>query len=163
MKMRILGVDPGASATGFGIIDVEAGRAAYVASGVIRTRSKDPLAVRLLQLYDGFAATCGEHQPTQIAVESLFHARSPRTGITLGHARGVLLLVAAQRGCVVAEYSPLEIKQSVTGYGAASKHQVHAMLARLVGAPTTLAHDASDALAVALCHVNRSVTVEVRS
>lgn len=155
--MLILGIDPGAAATGCGLIAIEERRTRYVDAVVIRPPARRPLAERLHVLHEHLARYLAEHAPDEIAVESLFHARSPRTAITLGHARGVILLAAAQIGRPVADYTPLEIKKSVTGTGAASKEQVEEMMRRLLGAPAGLAHDATDALAVALCHLHRSV------
>ncbi|MGD8394093.1 MAG: crossover junction endodeoxyribonuclease RuvC [Candidatus Eiseniibacteriota bacterium] len=151
----VLGIDPGSQATGYGLIDCARRDHRYRDAGVIRPPRGAPLASRLLVLHERIAAAIDAHHPDLVAVESLFHARSPRTAITLGHARGVILLACAQRGIEVADYTPLEIKQSVTGRGDASKEQVHAMLCRLIAAPQDLAHDASDALAVALCHAHR--------
>ena len=154
--MRVLGVDPGATATGFGLVAVRGRSPAYVASGVIRPPSRRPFAERLLYLHTALVACIEQQAPDEMVVESLFHARSPRTAIVLGHARGVILLAAAQRGLAVSDYTPREIKQSVTGRGDASKQQVQNMVQRLIGAPAGLAHDASDALAVALCHLHRA-------
>lgn len=156
--MRVLGVDPGATATGYGLVEVTGGGSRFVDAGVIRPAGHRPLAERLLQLFEQFADCLEQHRPETVAVESLFHARSPRTAITLGHARGVILVAAARHGAALADYTPLEVKQSVTGNGAASKQQVEEMVRRLIGAPAGLAHDASDALAVALCHVHRAAS-----
>ncbi len=154
--MRILGIDPGAAATGCGLIEVEAQRTRYVDACVIRPPAGRSLAARVHFIYQHVSRYLTEQAPDQIAVESLFHARSPRTAIVLGHARGVILLAAAQYGVEVTDYAPREIKQSVTGRGAASKEQVGQMIQQLLGAPDGLAHDAADALAVALCHFHRT-------
>ncbi len=153
--MVILGIDPGAAATGYGFLVGDANAWHYLDSGVIRPPARVPLADRLLALDQALRQLVDRHAPDEVAVESLFHARSPRTAIVLGHARGVVLLAAASRGAGVAEYAPREIKMAVTGLGAASKEQVRAMVRRLVTTPPRLALDAADALAVALCHAQR--------
>jgi len=154
--MRILGIDPGAAATGCGLIEVAGARPRYIDACVIRPPAGRPLTERLLFLHERLERYLRQRAPDEIAAESLFHARSPRTAIILGHARGVILLAAAQYGLEVADYAPREIKQSVTGRGDASKEQVGEMMRRLLGAPDGLAHDAADALAVALCHFHRA-------
>ncbi len=153
--VRIAGVDPGAAATGYGVIDWRGTEASYVAAGVIRSPRRASLAARLRVLHERMLAVLEECQPDVLAVETLFHARSPRTGIVLGHARGVLLLAGAQRDIAIVEYSPLQIKQSVTGRGGATKEQVATMLGHLVQVPEDATHDATDALAAAVCHAHR--------
>jgi crossover junction endodeoxyribonuclease RuvC len=112
--------------------------------------------VRLQALDSAIREVIARHQPVEVAVESLFHSRNPRSAIVMGHARGVILLATGSAGATVAEYAPLEIKMSVTGSGKASKQQVREMVRRLVdGAPSGMSLDAADALAVALCHVHR--------
>lgn len=151
----ILGVDPGARATGYGLLEGDGAAWGYAASGVIRPPVGRPLAERLAALDAALRDLIARHRPAEVAVESLFHSRSPRSAIVMGHARGVILVAARTAGAVVAEYAPLEIKMSVTGSGAASKEQVREMVRRLIAAPARLSLDAADALAVALCHANR--------
>jgi len=151
----ILGIDPGARATGYGLLAGSANRAAFVAAGVIRPPARAPLAERLFAIDQALRALVARHAPAEVAVESVFHARSARSAIVLGHARGIALLAAASGGARVAEYAPREIKMAVTGSGGASKDQVRAMVQRLLATPERLALDAADALAVALCHVYR--------
>jgi crossover junction endodeoxyribonuclease RuvC len=112
--------------------------------------------VRLAALDVAIRDLVARYQPDEVAVEGLFHARNPRSAIVMGHARGVILLAAGAGGAAIAEYAPLEIKMSITGFGSASKQQVREMVIRLIaGAPPRLSLDAADALAVALCHANR--------
>jgi crossover junction endodeoxyribonuclease RuvC len=150
--MVILGVDPGSHATGYGLIASEGSSFRHLSSGVIRPRSAT-LAERLVTIDAEVRALLAAGAPDQVAIEGLFHARSPRTAIVLGHARGVVLLAARSGGAAVAEYAPRAVKLAVTGSGRASKDQVRAMVARLLqGAPARLGLDQADALAVALCH-----------
>lgn len=151
----ILGIDPGARAAGYGFLEGEGAAWNYAASGVIRPPVGRPLAERLTALDARLRDLIARWQPAEVAVESLFHSRSPRSAIVMGHARGVILVAARTAGAVVAEYAPREIKMSVTGSGAASKEQVREMVRRLIDAPARLSLDAADALAVALCHANR--------
>ncbi len=153
--MVILGIDPGARATGYGFLTGTGAAVSYLEAGVIRPPAKMPLAERLLVLDRALRDLVSRHKPAEAAVESLFHAQSPRTAIVLGHARGIALLAAASCGARVVEYAPLEVKMAVTGTGGASKQQVRAMVRRLITVPPRLALDAADALAVALCHVYR--------
>ncbi len=153
--MIILGIDPGARAAGYGLIEGDGVNWRHRASGVIRPPSGRELAGRLEALDAAIRRLVSLHRPAEVAVESLFHSRNPRSAIVMGHARGVILLAARAEGAVIAEYAPLEIKMAVTGWGAASKHQVREMVRRLVGAPPRTSLDAADALAVAVCHANR--------
>jgi crossover junction endodeoxyribonuclease RuvC len=124
--------------------------------GVVRTRSTDPLAVRLGTLFDGVTELIERHRPDAVAVEGLFHGRNARSALVLGHARGVVLLAATRAGLTVAEISPAEVKRAVTGTGSATKTQVGAMvmkLLRLVAAPKPA--DAADGVAIALTHLLR--------
>jgi crossover junction endodeoxyribonuclease RuvC len=151
----ILGIDPGARAAGYGLLEGEAASWRHLASGVIRPPAGSPLATRLAALDRALREVIERHRPDEVAVESLFHSKNARSAIVMGHARGVILVAARSASAAVAEYAPLEIKMAVTGYGAASKVQVREMVRRLVGAPDRLTLDAADALAVALCHAHR--------
>lgn len=153
--MVILGIDPGARAAGYGLVEGEGAAWRYRASGVIRPAARQPLASRLAALDEALRELIARHKPAEVAVESLFHSRNARSAIVMGHARGVILLAARSACAVIAEYAPREIKMAVTGSGGASKHQVRAMVRRLVGAPPRTSLDAADALAVAVCHANR--------
>ena len=153
--MIVLGIDPGTAVTGFGAIEARRGRAALVEYGAIATTARTPLARRIREVYEGLARALARVRPTCVAIESVFFAKNVRAAITLGQARGVALLAAAQAGVEVVEYSPLAIKAAVTGYGSAEKGQVQRMvkmLLRLEALPQPA--DAADALAVALCHLH---------
>jgi len=151
--MVILGVDPGSRATGYGLITSDGRTFRHLSSGVIRPPSGGPLAERLVAIDTQVRALLADAHPDEVAIEGLFHARSPRTAIVLGHARGVVLLAARSGGAEVAEYAPRAVKLAVTGSGRASKDQVRAMVGRLLqDAPDRLGLDAADALAIALCH-----------
>lgn len=146
---RVLGIDPGSRLCGYGVID-SAG--AYVASGTIRMTAKRPLHVRLAELYEGLVSVVDEFSPQVASVEKVFFAKSVKAALTLGHARGVALLVLEQKGVDVFEYSPLEIKKAVTGYGRAGKQQVQAMVRQVLGLDFDPSPDGADALAMAVCH-----------
>jgi crossover junction endodeoxyribonuclease RuvC len=151
--MMILGVDPGSRATGYGFIAGDGRAFRHLSSGVIRPAAGLALAERLVAIDTQMRALLREAVPDEVAIEGLFHARSPRTAIVLGHARGIVLLAARSGGAQVAEYAPRAVKLAVTGSGRASKGQVRAMVGRLLqGAPERLGLDAADALAIALCH-----------
>ncbi len=151
--MRVIGVDPGSIKSGYGIVDQREAELIALEYGVIRTSSNAPLAQRLLQISARLQELIIEFRPQVIAVEDLFFAKNAQSALKLGHARGVILLTAAQAGLEIVEYTPLEVKQSVVGYGRADKVQVQQMvkvLLRLQEIPTP--DDAADALAIAICH-----------
>ncbi len=155
--MRVLGIDCGAERTGFGIIDSDGRAHRLVAAGVVRTKPRDPLPVRLRQIADGLRAVIRRHAPDAAAVEDLFHAANVKSAFKLAHVRGVALLSIAEAGLDCAEYSPLQVKTSVVGYGRAEKLQVQRMVASLLGLAAPVdSEDASDALAVAICHANEA-------
>jgi crossover junction endodeoxyribonuclease RuvC len=158
--MKVLGIDPGTAATGFGVVETGArGQLRLVECGVIRPAPGTALAPRLEEIYAGLTELLARHRPDVLAVEEAFYARNVRTTLVLGHARGVILLAGAQAGVTIAEYAPATIKQAVTGRGAALKPQVGYMVAqllRLTVAPSPA--DAADGVAVALTHfLKRSV------
>jgi crossover junction endodeoxyribonuclease RuvC len=151
--MRILGIDPGTAITGFGLIDVVKSQPTLVEAGVIRTPTKQDLPERLRTIYLELNQLIKEFSPNQMAVEKLYFAANTKTAISVSHARGVVLLIGAQSNLSIGEYTPLEIKQAITGYGRADKHQMQAMVMRLLELKTLpKPDDAADALAVALCH-----------
>lgn len=130
-----------------------------VASGVIRTSPNEPFPARLLKIFSELQKIVADYRPETAAVESVFHAANARTALKLAHVRGVALVAAAEAGLSVGEYSPLEIKGSVVGYGRADKKQVQLMVGSLLGLEKPIASlDACDALAAAICHANRSHT-----
>jgi crossover junction endodeoxyribonuclease RuvC len=157
---RFLGIDCGSSATGYGLIDSDGRASSLVASGVIRPRPQHPFADRLRHISDGLRELIQKHSPSEVAVEGVFHAVNARSALQLGHVRGVALLVAAEAGLAVHEYSPLQIKSSVVGYGRAEKAQVQQMVAMMLKLGKKPPEDAADALAVALCHAHCSLTQE---
>lgn len=151
--MRIFGVDPGSLKSGYGIVDKIQGELVPVEFGVIRTNPKDQLAQRLLQISTRLHELILQYQPDEFAVEDVFVAKNAKSSLKLGQARGAILLTAAQAGLQVGEYTPLEVKQSVVGYGRADKAQVQQMvkvLLKLREIPQP--DDAADALAIAICH-----------
>ena len=152
--MRILGIDPGLRVTGFGLIDAHDGhRLTYVASGVIRVPDGE-LATRLGTIFQQLQDVIGQYKPHCAAVEKVFVNINPASTLLLGHARGAALCALAVAGLPVAEYTALQIKQSVVGYGRASKEQVQAMMVRLLALPGTPSTDAADALACATSHAH---------
>ena len=152
--MLIIGLDPGLSCTGWGVIAAEGNRLAYVANGQIRTDAKAPLSARLLDLHDRLAAVIRQHRPEGAAVEEVFLHYNPQSTLKLGQARGAILLCAARCGVAVGEYAPALVKQAVVGTGRAEKAQVHAMVARLLPGAKIAGADAADALAVAITHAH---------
>jgi crossover junction endodeoxyribonuclease RuvC len=154
--MIVLGIDPGTATTGYGLVRENLdGSLAVVDYGVILTPAKKPMPERLLELHKRLGELILLHRPVTSAVEKLFFQSNVRTAISVGQARGVALLALAQAGLDVAEYTPLQVKSAVTGYGAAGKEQVQQMVRLLLNLdeiPTP--DDAADALAVAICHVH---------
>ena len=151
--MIAIGFDPGTARLGYGVIESDPDPRA-IDFGVIVTDGKRPMAHRLLLIHAAVSELIDRHQPGAVAVELLFFARNVTTAMTVGQARGIVLLAAAERGVPVAEYAPSEVKQAVVGYGKADKHQMQEMVRVILGlsAPPT-PDDAADALAVAICHV----------
>jgi len=160
--IRIMGLDPGLSAMGWGVIAVEGSRLAHVAHGVIATKPAAGLGARLMELHRVLGAVIAEHAPTAIAVEQAFVAKDASAALKLGHARAVALLAAAQAGLEIAEYAPNQIKKCVVGAGHAGKEQVQFMVKRLLPACGVthgpLGADAADALAAAIAHAHLSTT-----
>lgn len=158
----ILGIDPGTATTGFGVVDFSAGQLTHCRYGSIRTPARRPLPARLKTIYGEMMALIDDHSPDVVAVEQLFFSRNATSALAVGHARGVILLAAAERGLEVVEYTPMQVKQSVSGQGGAGKAQVAFMVRALLSLdqnPTP--DDAADALAIAICHAH-SVTAEGR-
>lgn len=153
--MRIFGIDPGSTRTGYGCVETDGTRHRLVVCGALAPPSGHSFPERLHVIHDGLARLLREHAPDCVAIENLFYSRNVRSALQLGHARGVALLAAVQAGVPVVEYTPAEIKVAVVGYGRADKGQVQQMVKVLLGldAPPS-PHDAADALAAALCHVH---------
>lgn len=154
LSIRILGLDPGLSAMGWGVIEVTGSRLGHVAHGVIVTKPASGLGVRLMLLHRALAEIIQNHAPTAIAVEQAFVARDPQAALKIGHARAVALLAAAQAGLDIAEYAPNHIKKCVVGAGHAGKEQVQFMVKRLLPACGVTQADAADALAAAIAHAH---------
>ena len=153
--MRILGVDPGTRATGYGVVELDGSRLRRVAGGVIRPRA-GPLGARLAGIQAVLSKIITEFEPDASAVENVFSARNPRSALTLGHARGVALAAFAASGLETGEYTPSQVKLAVVGHGAAAKPQVQRMVQQLLGLAEPPAADEADALAVAICHGHSS-------
>ena len=157
--MRVLGIDCGSQRTGYGVIESDGQRHRIVVSGVIRTQTQWPFERRLLAIGSGLRDLILAHKPECAAVEEVFCAVNAKTALKLAHVRGVALLVVAEAGVAFAEYSPLEVKMSVVGYGRAEKSQVQMMVQSLLRLPQAVESlDASDALAVAICHATHEAT-----
>ena len=154
--MRVLGIDCGTGRTGYGVIESDGRAHRMLAAGLIHTLSRVPLERRLAEIARGLREVIRGHRPDAAAVEEVFYAVNVKTALKLAHVRGVALLVIAEAGLEFGEYSPLEIKTSVVGYGRAEKHQVQMMVQSLLGLDSQIeSEDAADALAVAICHATR--------
>lgn len=151
---RLLGLDPGLRATGWGVVDAAGSRLSHVASGTVRSDAGLPLELRLAALHDGLMQVIGAHAPDAAAVESVFVNRDGQATLKLGQARGVVLLAAARAGLPVAEYAPNHVKKSVVGAGHADKAQVLAMVRMLLPGCAPDSEHAADALAVAITHAH---------
>lgn len=153
--MRILGIDPGFAIVGYAIIDCEGNKFSAVECGSIQTKAGTPFEKRLVQLYDGMKNLMDTFKPDAVAMEELFFNTNVTTGIQVGHARGVLMLAAVQEGCHVFEYTPLQVKQAVVGYGRADKKQVQQMVKAILHLETIpKLDDTADAMAIAVCHAH---------
>jgi len=155
----VLGIDCGSARTGYGVIESDGGTHQLITAGVIKTKTTDPFEQRLREIADGLREVIRQHKPGAGAVEQVFYAANVRTALKLAHVRGVALLAIAEAGLQLGEYSPLEIKTSVVGYGQAGKEQVQLMVHSLLGLNSTIeSQDACDALAVAICHATCALT-----
>lgn len=154
----VLGIDPGTAITGYGIVaETRTGDYELLACGVLRTQAGQPMPLRLLEISQDIKALIAEFRPDEMSIEKLFFGRNVTTAITVGQARGVILVAAAEVGLQVAEYTPAEVKQAITGYGNADKRQMQEMVQQIL----QLAHpptpdDAADGVAVAICHLQHS-------
>ena len=151
--MRILGIDPGSRVTGFGLIESDGRRSRYLDSGCIRTRDGE-FSARLGQIFSGVSALVTDHRPTEVAVEQVFMAKNAASALKLGQARGAAIVALVDAGLPVFEYSPRSVKQALVGTGGAEKEQVQHMVRMILAIRHDLSLDASDALAVALCHAH---------
>jgi len=152
-KLIILGIDPGTAIVGYGLVEINSGRLQARDYGCIRTSNIEPACLRLAVIYDRLKEIISSNRPEIMAIEELFFNKNTRTALAVGQARGVVLLAAAHSGLPVAEYTPLEVKQAVAGFGRASKDQVQRMVQVLLDLDRVpRPDDAADALAVAICH-----------
>ena len=158
--MRVLGIDCGTERTGYGVIDSDGRVHRLVDAGVIRTQKKDAMHRRLQSIAVELRSQLERHRPEIVAIEEVFYALNVKTVLTLSHVRGVALLAVAEAGLDLAEYSPLEVKTSVVGYGRAEKSQVQMMVASLLELKNMIAsEDACDALALAICHATHAASL----
>jgi crossover junction endodeoxyribonuclease RuvC len=166
--MRVFGIDCGTEFTGYGVVELDEQtrmpQLTYLAAGTIRLNKKEKTPQRLAQVYSELTASISLHQPDVVAIEEVFFSANAKSALKLGQVRGVAMLAAATCGLPVVEYAPLTIKNSVVGYGLAAKEQVQFMVTRLLEldrAPES--PDAADALAIAICHIHTSQTLELQS
>ena len=159
--MRVLGIDCGGAYTGYGVVEMNStGALACLSCGAIKLSPRQPLPQRLSRIFDELGELIAEHHPDEVAIEGIFYALNVKSALQLGQVRGVAMLAAAAAGLEVAEYSPLTIKSSVVGYGRAEKQQVQHMVTRLLSlAEPPQPMDASDALAIAICHLHTAGTL----
>jgi crossover junction endodeoxyribonuclease RuvC len=153
--MLVLGIDPGTAITGYGLVKGEDDSLTLVDYGAITTSSDQPLPERLQRIYRELTALIEDRQPTAVAVEELFFSKNVRTALSVGQARGVALLASANAGLPIHEYTPLQVKQAIAGYGRATKDQVQQMVKMLLALDSVpQPDDAADAIAVAICHIH---------
>jgi crossover junction endodeoxyribonuclease RuvC len=156
--MRVLGIDCGSERTGYGVIESDGRTHLLLGTGTILTSPRQPFESRLMEIASRLREQIQLFRPDCVAVEEVFYAVNVKTALKLSHVRGVALLIVAEAGIMLAEYSALEVKSSVVGYGRAEKHQVQRMVASLLKLDAPIdSEDASDALAIAICHANRAV------
>lgn len=153
----VIGIDPGTATTGYGVVaQTERDELVLLACGVISTQPEDDMHLRLLELFRDLSALIDEFAPDAVAVEKLFFGRNVTTAISVGQARGIVLLIAALKECTLVEYTPAEVKQAVTGYGNAAKPQIQEMVQRILNLDEIpRPDDAADGIAIALCHLQR--------
>lgn len=153
--MRVLGIDPGSSITGYGIVDEADNKLLLYECGVIRMQAAKPFPDKLKRIYDGLTEVILKCRPDIAVVENIFLSKNVKSAIKMGHARGVAILSCVNAGLPVYEYTPLEIKMAVVGYGAAEKAQVQEMVRRILNLDNIIeSEDASDAIAAAVCHIH---------
>ena len=162
--MRILGIDPGVAIVGFGLIESERGAVRMLQYGAVNTSAGLPLATRLVQIEQDLTQLIQQFKPDEIAIEELFFSRNITTGIAVAHGRGIILCTAEKSGVPLYEYTPMQVKQAVVGYGNASKHQVQDMTKRLLHlSALPKPDDAADAIAIALCHARSATSLLARA
>ena len=160
--MRVLGIDCGTEYTGYGVVELgHDGVLVCLACGAIKLSTRDAMASRLATIFEGLGRIITQQRPDNVAIEDVFYALNVKSALKLGQVRGVAMLAASKAGLSVSEYSPLSIKSAVVGYGRAEKQQVQHMVTRLLNlAETPEPADAADALAIAICHLHTSATLE---
>lgn len=154
-ELTVIGIDPGSRLCGYGIVKSDGMRYFYIGSGRIELGETNPLHIRLKELYQGLSEVMEEYKPDEAAIEKVFFAKSAKSALSLGQARGVAVFTAAHNGLEVHEYSALEVKKAVTGYGRAEKSQVAQMVKNILHINFDLSPDSADALAIALCRLTR--------
>ena len=152
--MLVLGVDPGSQTTGYGLVEKSNDQLTCIHSGHISPPGKIPFYERIHHIFTAMAEVISRYRPEELAIEDIFYAKNIQSSLKLGHARGAVLIAAVQCGVRIFEYSPLEIKKSVVGYGRATKEQVRSMVRMILNLKTIPNLDTSDALATAICHLN---------
>lgn len=152
--MRILGIDPGSHVTGYGIIEKKGNYLRHVLHGEIKAKKESPLSIMLISIYQQLSAVIEQNAPQAIALENIFYGKNVRSLIKQAQVRGVVIFAGADKGIPVFEYSPLEVKKAVVGYGRAEKRQVQIMVKAILKLPVLPPADAADALATAICHAN---------
>lgn len=150
--MKVFGIDPGSTVTGYGIVEIEGSTARHLDNGGIHLPTSKPLSQRLAIIYKEITALIQRFAPDAFAIENVFVAKNVSSTLKLGHARGAAIVAAVNAGIPVAEYTPSQVKKALTGYGSASKDQMQRMVKAVLNLPELAFEDASDALAVALCH-----------
>lgn len=154
--MLVLGVDPGSQVTGYGLVEKKNDKLTCIHSGHITSSSKIPFYERIHKIFQSMVEVMDHYGPQEMAIEDMFYAKNIKTSLKLGHARGAVLIAAVQCGIQIFEYTPLEIKKSVVGYGRATKEQVRSMVRIILKLKSIPNLDISDALATAICHLNWS-------
>jgi len=154
--MRVIGIDPGSRVCGYGVLEAQNGEVTHLASGCIIPKSTLPFNQRLKIIYDGLLEIIDMHSPDVMSIEDIFFAKNAKSAIKLGQARGVALLAGSNSGISIHEYAPTKVKLALTGRGRANKEEVQGMLSRLLGVENWENQDASDAVAIAFCHINIS-------
>ena len=153
--MVIVGIDPGLATMGYGVIRTEGSRLICLDYGCVYTKADEDLPARLIQIFDGVSSLIAQYEPDAVSIEELFFNRNVKTALTVGYARGVALLAVAKTGCPLYEYTPIQVKQAVVGYGRAEKSQVQQMVKILLNMPDTpKPDDAADGLALAITHAH---------
>jgi len=154
--MRVIGIDPGSRVCGYGVLEAQNGEVTYLISGCITPNPALPFSQRLKVIYDGLLKVIDQHTPDVMSIEDIFFAKNAKSAIKLGQAKGVALLAGSNSGISIHEYAPTKVKLALTGRGRANKAEVQSMLSKLLGVTTWESQDASDAVAIALCHIHIS-------